>query len=255
MHFTIKEVAELTGVSVRTLRYYDEIGLLAPAFYTQAGYRIYKEEQIDLLQQILFYRSLDMKLAQIKTIVTQSDFNIQQALITHHQELLEKKAWIESLIATVEKTLAYQKGENDMTNQEKFEAFKKNKVLENEKKYGKEMRQKYGEKTIDGANEKWSHLSENDFQQMNAIEQNMLTNLKKVFVSKDIDSPVAKEVYEQHKQWLNYSWSHYTSTAHIGLAQMYVADERFAEYYNQALGTQGLESVCLLRDIIEKYAK
>lgn len=80
----------MSGVSTRTLRYYDEIGLLSPAMKNEAGYRIYSQKEIDLLQQILFYRALDMKLEQIKDIVHAPNFNVMNALESHRQHLLEK---------------------------------------------------------------------------------------------------------------------------------------------------------------------
>ena len=111
MEYTIKNLAQLAGVSVRTLRYYDEIGLLKSCRVNLSGYRIYGEKEVDLLQQILFYKSIDMKLEEISQVIYQPDFNICQALEEHYKELISKKNQIEQLILTVEKTIAYKKGE------------------------------------------------------------------------------------------------------------------------------------------------
>lgn len=252
MEYTIKNLAQLAGVSVRTLRYYDEIGLLKPCRVNSSGYRIYGEKEVDLLQQILFYKSMDMKLEEISQVIYQSDFNICHALEEHYKELISKKNQIEQLILTVEKTLAYKKGEIKMSNNEKFEGFKKEKIAKNEAKYGKEIREKYGKETVEKSNEKFLNLSEEDFNNMQTIENEMFKLLSEVIKTKDLDSDDAKKVYEKHREWLSFSWPKYTPQAHIGLAMMYVADERFAKYYNDRAGEEATQ---VLHDCIVKYAK
>lgn len=91
MEYTIKKIAELSGVSPRTLRFYDEIGLLKPARINSSGYRIYGANEIDRLQQILFYRSLEFKLEQIQELLNQPDFDQHQALLEHQKLLLKKE--------------------------------------------------------------------------------------------------------------------------------------------------------------------
>ena len=98
----IKEVSELTGVSARTLRYYDQIGLLKPSKTSEAGYRYYGERELEILQQILFYKERGMELKQIKKIIYQKDFDIMAALREHLLELEEKRNHMEALIQTVE---------------------------------------------------------------------------------------------------------------------------------------------------------
>lgn len=85
MEYTVKQLAKIAGVSPRTLRYYDEIGLLKPARINSSGYRIYEKEQVDLLQQILFYRELGVSLDKIKDIIYSPDFNEIEALKEHHK--------------------------------------------------------------------------------------------------------------------------------------------------------------------------
>ena len=80
MEYTIKKLAEIAGVSARTLRYYDEIGLLKPCRINSSGYRIYGQNEVDLLQQILFYKSMDMKLEEIQNLISKPNFNIEKAL-------------------------------------------------------------------------------------------------------------------------------------------------------------------------------
>ena len=253
MEYTIKKLSQLAGVSSRTLRYYDEIGLLKPCRVSSTGYRIYGEKEVDLLQQILLYRSMDIKLEDIKEIIYNKDFDINKSLIEHRERLISRRKQLDLLIQTVEKTIDYNKGEIEMSNKEKFEGFKKQALEENERKYGKEIREKYGEKIIEESNKKWLNMTEEDMKKMQNIEKEMFEALEEVIKTKDLESEAAKKVYEKHKEWLTFSWPTYSSEAHVGLAEMYVADERFAKYYNDAAGTK--EATETLRDCIVKYAK
>jgi len=90
MPYTVKQVATMSGVSVRTLHFYDEVGLLKPAFYGTNGYRFYEEAQLLMLQQVLFYRELGFDLAQIKQTLHRSDFE-KAAALQSHREVLQKK--------------------------------------------------------------------------------------------------------------------------------------------------------------------
>lgn len=251
MEYTIKKLADIAGVSARTLRYYDEIELLKPCRITSSGYRIYGEKEVDLLQQILFYRSLDMKLEEIQDIISHPDFDVDKALLQHHKRLISRRNQIDQLIETVEKTLAYKKGVIEMSNKEKFEGFKKEKIAENEAQYGKEIEEKYGKDKVEASNKKFMSLTEQDFNKMQLIESEMFEALKKVMVTKDYNSLEAEVVFSRHKEWLCFTWPSYSSEAHKGLAEMYVADERFAKYYNDRVGLGAVE---VLRDIILKFA-
>jgi len=152
MEYTVNKLAKLAGVSTRTLRYYDELGILKPARINSSGYRIYGEEEVDKLQQILFYRELGVSLTDIKDIINEPSFDRFNALIEHHEKLLEKRNQLDLLIANVEKTIATRKGGIEMSNKEKFEGFKQKLIDENEKKYGKEIREKYGDEKVNESN-------------------------------------------------------------------------------------------------------
>jgi DNA-binding transcriptional MerR regulator len=105
MVYTIKRLAELAGTSVRTLHYYDEIGLLKPKFRSANGYRQYGEEAIVRLQQIMFFRELDFNLDDIKIVLSQPDFEVLEALQSHKVLLFKRKERLNQLIATAEKTI------------------------------------------------------------------------------------------------------------------------------------------------------
>lgn len=252
MEYTIKKLAELAGISTRTLRYYDEINLLKPCRINESGYRIYGQKEVDLLQQILLYRSMDIKLEEIQQIICSPDFDICKVLTEHYERLISRRDQIDQLILIIEKTISYNKGELEMSNKEKFEVLKKEKLTKNEEKYGQEIREKYGEETIKASNKKFMNMTEEDFKKMEQIEKEMFKALEEVIQTGDLDSLEARIVYEKHVEWLSFSWPKYTTEAHIGLAEMYVADERFAQYYNDKVGTDCVE---ILRDIIVRYAK
>lgn len=251
MEYTIKEFGELAGVSVRTLRYYDEIGLLKPCRINESGYRIYGEKEVDLLQQILFYRAMDFRLEEVRRIMEDEKFDVNEALEAHRERLVEKKRQIEALIKLVDETVAHNKGEKEMKDMEKFEAFKAEKLQENEAKYGEEIREKYGEDTVSKSNRKFMNLTEEAFKKMGNVEAEMIEALKEVIKTGDLDSTQAQLVYEKHKEWLGFTWPNYSKEAHVGLGEMYVLDERFAEYYKDKVG---IDCVNLLCEIIKKYA-
>ena len=249
MNYTVKQMAEISGVSARTLRFYDKRSLLKPAFLSEAGYRMYTEKEIDRLQQILLYRSMGIPLKTIKELVDRPDEKVADTLIQQKIQLEQKRQELDQLLETIDKTLRYYKGEIIMTNKEKFEAFKQEKLTENEAKYGQEIREKYGEETVEASNQKWQNMSEADYQKMQATEAALTEKLSN-YLTEETPS-LAKEIYQLHKEWLSFSWKSYSGEAHKGLAEMYLADERFTQYYDEKSGTGATEA---LVQIIQTYA-
>ena len=145
MTYGIRELSELAGVSARTLRYYDEIGLLKPLYVSEAGYRFYGEQEAEALQQILFYRERGFGLKQIGEILKGEDFDVEQALKEHLADLEAQRDHLNALIRTVKHTILSRKGEYEMSDKEKFETLKERAIKENEDQYGAEIREKYGE--------------------------------------------------------------------------------------------------------------
>ena len=124
MAYTVKRVAEMSGVSVRTLRFYDSTSLLKPAYHGQNGYRFYEEPQLLRLQQILFYRELGFELKKIKRIVGRSDFEVVAALRSHREVLRKDGARTRTLLETIDKTIRHLKGEKKMKDEEMFAGFR-----------------------------------------------------------------------------------------------------------------------------------
>lgn len=252
MKYTIKKLAEMTGITTRTLRYYDDINLLKPSEVNENNYRIYDEKNVNKLQQILFYRSLNFPLQEIKKIMDDPNFSRIDALKQQQRLLLQEQEKINTLLTNIDLTIKDYQGEIKMTDTEKFKAFKENRISENETKYGVEIRQKYGSKTVERSNQKFSKLSEVEFQQMQSVEKTLIDDLVALKQHPDLDSQLAQKIYQEHKQWLEYTWPSYTKKAHRGLVDMYISDARFGDYYDKKAN---MPVVQLLHDVIYEYTK
>lgn len=234
MKYSIRELSNLAGVSARTLRYYDEIGLLKPLCVNEAGYRFYGEKEVALLQQILFYRERGFDLKRIQKILYQDNFDIIKALEEHLLELEEQREYTNSLIRTVKQTILSMKGEYEMSDKEKFEAFKQRMVKDNEEKYGAEIRQKYGDEEIDASNKKILNMSQKDWERFENLETEIRERLKEGVLSGITpESKEAKEIVLLHKEWLGMTWKKYTKEAHKAIAATYISDKRFRMYYDK----------------------
>lgn len=251
MEYTINKLAQMAGVSTRTLRYYDELGILKPARINSSGYRIYGKKEVDLLQQILFYKELGFELQIIKEIITSPTFDILKALEQHRSKLLEKKAQISVLLENIDKTIASHEGRIKMNDKEKFEGFKKRMITENEEKYGKEIREKYGVEAVNQANKKFENMSKEEYDKHQKLTEELYATLKLAVESGDPSSELALKAASLHKDWLCFYWSEYNKESHRNLAQMYVDDERFRKHYDEIKpGTAEF-----LRDAIFKYTE
>ena len=247
----INELAKLSGVSRRTLRYYDEIGLLKPSNVEGNGYRNYSQDEIDRLQQILFYRALDFKLDEIKALLNHPNYQVKDALLKQQNLLKKKRANLDELIMTIEKTICALEGEITMTNEQKFEAFKNELIEENEQRFGKEIREKYGEEQVVANYGKLKDMTEEQFEAMQQLEHQLFQRLKEAMDTNEATSEVAMEAAELHKRWLSFHWAKYSKEAHIGLAQMYLNDERFISYYDSHVGKGATQ---FLHDAIIAYS-
>lgn len=232
MEYSINRLSKLAGVSVRTLHYYDEIGLLSPARVSSNGYRIYGQNEVDLLQQILFYRELGVPLAEIKNIIQAKNYDRIAALQSHLSALRNKKEQIELLIENVEKTISAAKGEITMKNEEKFKGFKKKLIEDNEKKYGDEIRARFGDDVINASNEKVLGLTSEQYAEAEELSRQINETLKAAYEEGDPAGELAQKACDMHKRWLGYFWNFYSKEAHLGLAQAYVDDPRFTKYYD-----------------------
>ena len=123
MDYTVKKLSELSGVTIRTLHFYEEIGLLKPAYYRSNGYRQYGEKELLQLQQILFFKELGFSLKQIKKVLGRSDFDQLKALYSHKQAMTKDWERMGRLLQTIDKTIEHLKGEKKMKEEEMFGGF------------------------------------------------------------------------------------------------------------------------------------
>lgn len=235
----INEVSKLTGVTVRTLHYYDEIGLLAPTEITHSGYRLYDDNALFKLAQIMFFKELDFSLSEIKHIMTHPDFDTQKALLNQKELLIKKRERLDGLINLVDKTL---KGGFEMS----FNEFDTTEIEQAKDKYAKEVKEKYG--STDEYAEYEQKSSKYTKQDWNNISDKMLVIFKK-FADVMDKAPESSEAQKLVKEWQDYiSDNFYKCSDEVlaGLGQMYVADERFktnidktnkglAEYISKAI--------------------
>ena len=251
MEYSIQSLSKMAGVSTRTLRYYDEIGILKPARIASSGYRVYSEKEVDLLQQILFYKELGIELKVIKQILSSPSFDILKALYSHKDGLLKKRAQIDLLIENVQKTIDSKERGKKMANKDKFNGFKKELIDKNENKYGKEIREKYGDKTVDDSNKKLMNMDEEKFDEFKKLEGDIIEALKLAMDTGDPSGELAMKACELHKKWLGYTWNFYSKEAHRNLGEMYVCDERFKKYYDD--NREGMAE--FLRNALVEFTK
>lgn len=241
----------MAGISTRTLRYYDQYGLLSPTRVSSNGYRIYGQKEVDRLQQILFYRELGVGLNDIKSILSAPDFNEKAALENHLTALLAKRGQLDVLITNIEHTLRSLKGEIYMADSEKFEGFKEILIAKNEKKYGAEIREKYGKEVVERSNNKLRGMTQAQYAEAERLAEAYQDVLKEAFEQGDPASELAKKACDLHRQWLCHYYDNYSKEYHMGIAQMYVDDPRFSEYYDKI--APGCAT--FLRDAVIIYCK
>ena len=240
----ISDVAKLTGVTVRTLHYYDEIGLLKPSEVTEAGYRVYNDTDLAVLQQILFFRELDFSLEEIRKIMQNPAYEKESALRKQKELLLQKRSRLDGLISLVDKTL---KGEQDMS----FRQFDTTEIEEAKKQYAAEAKQRWGTTAAYAEYEKRAERYSDAQQKM--LEGEGETILSEFGRSRSL-SPDSAEAQALVKKWQAYITSHfYTCTKEIlsCLGQMYVGDERFTQHIDR----YGAGTAAFMAAAIEIYTR
>ncbi len=227
MAYTIKEISDLAGVTTRTIRYYDEIGLLDPALTGDNGYRYYDHDSLLRLQQILFFREFDVPLREIQLIMSQPDFDRLSALENHRSALQAKVSRLEALIDTLDRTIASAKGEGTMSDKEVFKGF-------DESQYEDEARERWGDSPMYAESQaKWSSYSEEQKEAIKAEGGRLTVRM----VSEDPDAPpddpdVQAAIGEYHAYLNKYFYTCDISFLR-GLADNWVQDPRFAINYER----------------------
>lgn len=252
--YKVKEVAEFTGVSVRTLHHYDQIGLLTPEAVSTAGYRLYSEENLERLQQILVFKETDLSLHEIKEIIDRPEFNRKENLIKHKELLLAKKKRLEEMIMTVERTIHSIEGGYHMEEKDMFKGFDMREIEEHQKKYSEEAKERYGKEIVEKVEKKTAGYSAENWGDIQSktdeIYQRLIAGMEQ--------GPKAPEVQQAVADWRKFITDHYydcTLDIYRGLGDLYVDDPRFTrniDKYQQGLAAFFKEAIHYYCDQQEK---
>lgn len=263
MGYTVHELAKLSGVSVRTLHYYEEQGLLHP-LRRENGYRDYGPDEVRRLQQVLLYRRANMPVAAVRDILELPPIKQAAALEVQLDHLRGQRDQLDGLIATVERMVYEINHKNESEDRPhmsakppadirndaaRFEAFKREALRENERIYGEELRQRYGNDAIDESNRQVESLTHDQWNEAAQQSEQIAQALAAIAASSNAEERILGEegraLCDLHRAWLMHYWTPamYTPAAHRSLAQMYVADERFAATY-EAMAPNGARILC-----------
>jgi DNA-binding transcriptional MerR regulator len=227
MSIKVKQVAKLVGISVRTLHHYDHIGLLKPTFVSPAGYRLYTDEDLERLQQILFFKELDFNLDEIKEIIVSPSFNRHDALLSHKKLMLEKRARLDKIITSIDKTMDSMEGGREMVKKEMFEPFDMSEIEKHKEKYAEETKQKYGHTdAYKESMEKTSRYTKEDWAAIHARSSEIYLRIVANMDKGPADPEVQKAV-EDFRQHITDSYYNCTLEIFRGLGDLYVNDPRF----------------------------
>ena len=233
MTYTIGKVAHMAHVSVRTLHYYDTIGLLNPSYETASGYRLYADGELELLQQVLFFRSLGFPLAQIKAIVQSPTFDRRKSLEAQRTALLERRRTVEALLAVVDHTIeALNKGET-MDKKEMFDAFDERALEEHRTKYADEAEQRWG--TTDAYTESQKRTSKYTKEDWKRIQQEagQIDADMAALMDQKATDPEVQDVVRRKHEHLNHNFYMCSVEMLAGLSEMWVSDARFTATYDK----------------------
>jgi MerR family transcriptional regulator, thiopeptide resistance regulator len=225
--FTVKQLAEIAGITRRTIHYYDEIGLLKPARTGENGYRYYGDESVLRLQQILYYRELDLPLEDIRKMMGRPDFDVQTALKEHKAELTKRIERLQKLILTVDLTILHMEGKLEMSQKQLFEAFNDEQQAEMEK----EAMQLYDPEIVKASAKKWKGYSKAEKQRIadegNAVYLDIVTAMPK-----GAGSSEAQACIERWRRHMDYFWTPNLEQL-VGLADGYNDDPRFRANFDR----------------------
>ncbi len=243
--YTVKKFAQLAGVSTRTLHYYDQLGLLKPESVGTNGYRQYGEQSVLKLQQIMFYRELELSLADIKEILDDPGFDVLDALRSHKAALQGRVERMDRLILTIDNTIEQLKGRKKMDEKGLFEGFSE----EEQEKYAREAEQTYDPETVRASNRKWKAYSPAEKENILAEGKSIYSDLAAVMSKGAASSPVQAVISRWHKH-IQYFWSP-SDEQLLGLADLYNNDPRFKLNYEKlAPGLAGF-----MREAVKIYVK
>src|SRR5574340_284608 len=243
--YTVKQLATLAGVTVRTLHHYDQIGLLKPSSVGANGYRYYAEHALLRLQQILFYRELDVPLDAIGRILDDPEFDVQTALASHRTALQRESKRIERLIQTIDLTAQRLKGNKTMSDKQLFRGF----TEEEQEKLAAEASERWDTETVRASNARWKKYPPAKRQQI-LDEGNIIYTDMIALMSEAPSAPNVQAIVKRWHDHLQYFWSPNDEQL-LGLADLYNEDARF--HANFEAMQPGLS--LFMRKAIQEYVK
>jgi DNA-binding transcriptional MerR regulator len=220
---TVTEVSRLTGLSVRTLHYYDAVGLLKPDAVTGAGYRLYGGKALCRLQQILFFRELGFPLAEIRKILDNPSFDPREALRNHREMLLLERNRLDELIRLADDAL---KGESTMS----FQGFDESPLESERKKYMQEAKDRWGgTEAYRESERRTAGFTESDWNRVNTGAEAIWKKFAACMAENPPESPAAQSLVAEWQNFISANYYSCTDKILSGLGQMYSADPRFVK--------------------------
>jgi DNA-binding transcriptional MerR regulator len=226
--YTVRQLAEMAGVSVRTLHHYDQIGLLMPESRSPAGYRLYSSEDALRLQQILFFRELGFALEEIQRSLDGKNFNRVEALQSHRRMLQERIERLAQLVVTVDRTIQHlTEGTMPLTDKELYEGFSDEQI----QRYQKEAAERYDPKLVEESHQRLRRMSKPEWQALKA-EGEAITKKMGKLLDRPVEDAEVQKTIARHFAMIG---KFYTVTKEIyrGLASLYVEHDEFRANYDR----------------------
>jgi DNA-binding transcriptional MerR regulator len=244
--YAVKQLSKMAGVSVRTLHYYDQINLLKPSIRTTAGYRLYGEEELLRLQQILFYKELDFELKEIGSMLGDPQFDLMAALASHKQMLKKRRARINTLMSTIDQTISHLKNEEKMKHEDLYEGLPK----EQAEAWSNEAKRRWP-KQVEHATSELLTMSKTDFE---SLQVGFKSNWERLFSLRHLepDSAEVQLEIDKHYAYILKFWgkTDNQAKAYKGLGNLYAADERYTQMHSAGQPEFGV----FLKNAIDYYA-
>jgi DNA-binding transcriptional MerR regulator len=227
---TVRQLARLAGVSVRTLHHYDAIGLLKPGRRSPSGYRLYGQAELLRLQQILFYRELDLPLPEIARILDAPGFDPAEALRGHRKALEARLGRLHRLLRTLDDTLAQYEGGSMLTDAELYQGFPPERV----EAIRKEARERYGEERVAESERRAKAMGKARWAEAGREAEALNRDLAALLAAgRDPGSAEARAAVARHHAWIRNFWTP-DAESYRGLGRLYVEHPEFRAYYDKA---------------------
>ena len=230
MTLTVGQLAELAGVTVRTLHHYDTVGLLSPSARCGAGYRLYEHEHCERLQEILFYRELGFELGDIRSILNDSHYDRSDALRQQRDLLTTRTQRPQNMIEAIDTALDAQEKGIAMTKEEMFEVFGDF----DPKQYEAEVEQRWSGAAVEQSKRRTRRYGKDQWREAIEEGESIATAFaEQLKAGATPDDVAAMDLAEEHRRHINRWFYECSHAMHAGLGELYVSDPRFTGYYEK----------------------